>query len=301
MKKKIQNWKVFVRQRFNPAAYLPAIIIFVAAQYSFQAVVMPGSLNASMVQLLLIALATLVFFFLLRLYDDVKDQRFDTHIHPERPLPQKIVHEKELRSAAWLSIAFVFVAFGSLGKEPAFAIVLTILYSLLMFKEFLLGEWLRQRLVLYAVTHTFVIFLLSVCILSAVTKIGFFDFANVIYIYALATWLAFNTFEFARKTFATKEEREGLPSYSKSLGRLGAFALATITSGGAVLLVSLSLQAVRWGVAILSIPLALFLIAGLTYVGSNKAVYAKAYRLVGESFPTLLYLTVVAFGFLYIS
>ncbi|MBI3659654.1 hypothetical protein HY230_04185, partial [Candidatus Acetothermia bacterium] len=93
-----------------------------------------------------------------------------------------------------------------------------LLYSLVMFKEFFIGRWLRRNLFIYALTHTPIMFLIGLYAhavyvvqhqLTIVSSIGF---------YLGVCFLTGLLFEIARKVRAPEDERQGVETYSKYFG-----------------------------------------------------------------------------------
>jgi len=100
---------------------------------------------------------------------------------------------------------------------PALAIWLAaVAYSLLMRYEFLVSDYLKKRLLLYAFTHMLIMPLVIWWIWSAYAY--WFVFAGHLAVLALLSLLGGFSFEIARKIHAPGEERERVDSYSKAMG-----------------------------------------------------------------------------------
>jgi len=95
----------------------------------------------------------------------------------------------------------------------------------MMRMEFFVGDWLRPRLELYAITHTFSATLLGMLIHAVTTGRQIALAEGAFLLFALGNWFVFNVFEFGRKTFAHEAERAGVDSYSARLNPAGAVAL----------------------------------------------------------------------------
>jgi 4-hydroxybenzoate polyprenyltransferase len=97
-------------------------------------------------------------------------------------------------------------------------------WTLLMLKEFFIGEWLARRLLLYAFTH-----MLSMPLAFLwMAQMGAGDRglpADVVWV-ALLGGLIGASLEVGRKLRAPEDERPGVDSYTKVLGTTGAPALA---------------------------------------------------------------------------
>jgi 4-hydroxybenzoate polyprenyltransferase len=185
-------------------------------------------------RLILAGVVLVSFFMRLRIFDDVKDHSTDVASNPGRPLARGLIAPGEARAVAFALLALEGMLSAALGWPALGAWLVAAGFSLLMFEEFFCGPWLRPRLELYAVTHTFVACLMAVMVLAAVSDVAAWRSADLLF--ALASWAVFNVYEFARKSFDVSEERPGVDSYSSRLGVWGASALTVSQAWLAVLL-----------------------------------------------------------------
>ena len=216
----LKGWKALILERFDPRAYLPMILVFGAANclYANGTVDFPWGKFAAVLLLLL------SFFFRLRLFDEIKDYKTDLKINPTRPLPRGVLSVKEVKIALAILIVFELLLSYALGLRVLEVHGVAIVYSLLMFKEFFIGDILRPHLTTYAVTHTFVSGLVGLS--AMVAMLGDREIYPQAIWFLLMNWMFFNLFEFARKTFAVSEERQNVDSYSKIFGLRGALGLS---------------------------------------------------------------------------
>jgi len=217
MAKFIKRWWIFSKERFPLLRHILLIIFYVSANalIAFNS----SSLNAVMTYKgVMCAVAVLFIFFHLRIFDEIKDYKNDLVVHKDRPLARGLITVMEAKQvAACLIVLELFLA--SLINRAAFiAVVCTVLYSLIMYKEFFIGKWLRPRMATYALTHTLVSCWMSVFVYSAVTGLGFWTIPKTYGMFVLVNWMIFNIFEFGRKTFGKDEEKDLVESYSKRLG-----------------------------------------------------------------------------------
>lgn len=220
----MRNWLVLVKERFNPAAYLPMILVFTIANglYLTEALLA----NFPWQRAALVIILMLSFFFRMRCFDEIKDYEVDLKINPSRPLARGVLSVSQVKKGLFFLILFELILAGYLGFWPFIIHSLAVLYSLLMYEEFFIGDWLRPHLTTYAVTHTFVSVLLG---LSAAVAISSYDIRQLDgedAAFFLMNWAFFNLFEFARKTFAPEEERPAVPSYSNIFTPRGAWFLS---------------------------------------------------------------------------
>jgi hypothetical protein len=180
------------------------------------------------------ALATIAFFFRLRVFDEEKDFAQDLQNHPGRVLQTGRVTLTQLRRLAWAGAALEAAWSALRGPEVLLLWGLALAYSLAMRAEFGVGHWLRGRLVLYALSH--------MLIMPLVIAWLFVSYSNLIAgsmhlsLLLLLSLLGGFSFELARKLHAPTAERLGIDSYSKALGYGPALGLtvAVLLASGAV-------------------------------------------------------------------
>ncbi|WBO83292.1 UbiA prenyltransferase family protein [Hymenobacter yonginensis] len=214
-------------------------------------------------------LATISFFFRLRVFDELKDYAADAINHPQRVLQRGLVTLPQLQQLAWLGAAGELVWSARMGRAALGGWALTLGYSVLMRYEFGVSAFLKRRLVLYAFSHMLIMPLVVYWLWQAY-QLFQPDGATPprFWLLAALSLLGGFAFELARKTHAPAAERPGIDSYSRTLGYRGAIAavLLVLLGGTAVQGVLLrQLQAGSW---------ALELLAGL--FGLALLVYGRA-------------------------
>jgi 4-hydroxybenzoate polyprenyltransferase len=219
------KWVTFAKERFKPLEYLPLIVLFVTANYLFAKRV-SGGLELPPIGLLFIGIATFCFFFRMRLFDEIKDYEIDLKINPHRPLARGLISVREVKRTIIGLIILELILISNLGLVPFFLYLFALFYSLLMYEEFFIGDWLRPHLTTYAVSHTIVVAFLSFAIISCVLEFTALNFSWNVFLFCFSHWCIFNLFEFARKTFAANEERPNVPSYSNIFSLKGAYLLS---------------------------------------------------------------------------
>lgn len=266
------KWFTFIRERFNPAAYIPMIFLFTVANGLFFLKLEGASLNWG--RCLLTFILMLSFFFRMRLFDEIKDYEVDLKVNPTRPLARGLLSVKEVRTVLFFLIAFELLLAAFLGSNSFLIHVVAIAYSLLMYEEFFLGDFLRPRLTTYAVSHTFVSVLLGLSCGVAISRTSPAYLPLGVFIFALMNWAFFNLFEFARKTFAKSEERESVPSYSNTFGSGGSWILSISQAILGVLIFSSFYSHV-----LLFLALGIYLLLSLSYVLNPAVKSAKIFRI----------------------
>jgi 4-hydroxybenzoate polyprenyltransferase len=221
----LNSWWIFIQERFSPLAYLPMILLFaiVNAMYAVVYTGTPWLWGKFLVTLLIV----LSFFFRMRLFDEIKDLQTDLNLNPHRPLPRGLLQIKQVKKMIVHLIVFeVIFSFLVLGIYAGLQILFAITYSLLMYREFFIGDFLRPKLTAYAVSHTFVVMLLALFIWVGMLNQWTPVLNSETGIFLIMNWCFFNLFEFARKSFAANEERPLVASYTHNFGIFGAVFLS---------------------------------------------------------------------------
>jgi 4-hydroxybenzoate polyprenyltransferase len=222
-------------------------------------------------------------------------------VHKERPLALGLIGVCEARrsAAALITLELYLVFFIS---RPAFSAALfTVLYSLIMYKEFFIGKWLRPKMTTYALAHTLVACWMSVLVFSAVTGLDFWKIPRTYAMFVLVNWMIFNIFEFGRKTFGKEEERQLVESYSKRLGSIRAalniVIMATVAVYVAYKLGGIFSLSLLYSAAMYLLYVLTLICAGL-YAVHNDAASAKILRGVCSVF-ILFYNVIITLGILW--
>ncbi|MDZ4199725.1 MAG: manganese transporter permease [Kiritimatiellia bacterium] len=227
-----RRWWGFLRERFPPTSSVPMILVFALANAGVALRLSGGS--SSLLRGLGVATISLLFFFRLRCFDEIKDYETDCCHHPMRPLARGLLTRSHVKRMCW-ALAFCELALAGLfGWKALVTHTVTVGYSFLMYREFFIGRWLRPRLTLYAVTHTLVSMLMGWSISATVCDAVYGRFPPGLLRFGLVNWMLFNVFEFARKTFAPGEEIQGSDSYSLRFGPRAALVLCLSQVAAAV-------------------------------------------------------------------
>lgn len=172
--------------------------------------------------------AVFAFLLVLRLMDELKDLEVDRVLLPERPLPSGRVRESDLTGALGVVAALFVGAHAAAGPALGTA-TLTLGYAVLMLHWFFVPERMRPDLPLTLATHTPVIPLLLLHLVTLFANAGGLGPRDVRWPAVLALvgscWAGFFAWEIARKIRAPGEETAYV-TYSRLLGPRGAVMLA---------------------------------------------------------------------------
>lgn len=222
---KISRWYQFTKERFHPSSHITMILLFLIVHLFMAKSIF--NLQISLFKNALLFISITSFYFKLRLYDEIKDYELDVIINPKRPLPRGLLSHRDMYLGMIVCISIELSIFSIQGINGLASILITICYSLIMFKEFFIKNIIRPHLTTYAILHTIVTSLLSFSIFSFFSQKSFLDIINNkdCLFFAIANWMLFNLFEFGRKTFAPSEERKDIDTYSSLFGKEGAVLL----------------------------------------------------------------------------
>ena len=227
----LKNFVAYLRERFPPVNVMLFAILFLTV-YSISRLSPEG--HSLDIGRWVGVLAVISFFFRLRVFDEIKDYELDALNHPQRVLQSGRVTLRQLKAVALVGTAVELVWSVGMGSGVLVAWLTAVGYSLLMRYEFFVGDWLRKRLLIYAISHMLVMPLIIVWVWLAFRD----TFSSSFFLLAALSLLAGFSFEIARKIHAPAAERATVDSYSKTVGYR--FAI------GLVLVLLLAGTAVQW-------------------------------------------------------
>jgi 4-hydroxybenzoate polyprenyltransferase len=285
----------FARERFPLSQYIPMVGVYAFGNAALVSDLAPDA-AFSPVRFALAWPLALLYFFRLRAFDELKDHAFDLQHNPDRPLARGLVTRHDL--GTWIAFAFVAewaLAFALAGPSGLLIHGIAQAYSLLMFREFFIGRWLRPHLTTYAVTHTLSAALLGASVGLLYTE-GPVALDGRALLVLLFNWCLFNLFEFARKTWAPAEERPHVESYSLNFGVPGAVLLSLSQVAGGLALIELHPDAHLggWPVIVHGALAAAVIAASVALVIARSPRAASIFRAVVSAYLVLFYATLAA-------
>jgi len=293
------RWWTFVRERFEPLGHVLMAGAFFAGNAGAARLLLGSDLTVR--PAVCASLGVLLTFLRLRIFDEIKDHLTDREAHPDRPLARGLISPTEGRGVA-AALAVLEAALALCCGLPALVAWAGVLvYSLLMYREFFIADWLRPKMELYAVAHTLVAGWMGIFVATAVSGRHLWELPAGLWGFILVNWAAFNVFEFARKTWGSDEERPGVESYSRRLRPVGAAVLSmsqVVMATGGILIVLWSedmFRAAIWTAAALAVPTA---VGSLVYSLRAGRSTARAFRGVMTLFILGSYLALAAWAFL---
>ena len=171
---------------------------------------------------LLGAVVLLCFFFHLRVFDEHKDFKSDSHHYPDRVLQRGLVSLRQLTLLCVIAIGveLLFSWLWQPESKPAalVSVSIAIVYSLLMLKEFFIGRGLKRHFLAYAVSHMLIMPLLAMIPFSFATGKYAWEAPGWFWWYAFVGFFVTFNWEISRKIRPPSEERPGVDTYSSLFG-----------------------------------------------------------------------------------
>ena len=223
---------IYQAERFPLVRTLPMLAVFSAASVTASAHLGQRPLPA--LQSYAVALVlVLVFFWQLRAADEVKDADLDRRFRPERPVPRGLVSLRLIAGLAVLAALPAAIAAWWLATPLLLLIGLVWGFLALMTVEFFARDRLRASPTLTLVTHMPIMPLIDLALTgcewlpaAALPPAGLWTFL----------WMSFCNgcvVEFGRKTWAPRQERAGVETYSSSWGLGKALGAICVAAAGA--------------------------------------------------------------------
>jgi hypothetical protein len=298
----LTRWFTFLRERHEPVSISLMVAAFFAANGLLAA--HGAGANPSWPRILGGYAVIWLIFLHMRMFDEVKDYAVDREHNPERPLARGLIELGEFGVMTLVVLLSELTIAANLGWGPFVTYIMVLCFTLMMRMEFFVGDWMRPKLELYAVTHTFSATMMGLFIAAAVTGQQPALLPLPVLQFALGNWFVFNVFEFGRKTFGREEERPGVDSYSQRLRPIGAVLLLVVNVAIAYGLLWMAVLGV-FGQTVLPIlapagliALSVGLVGGI-YALKGNATWAKAYR-GAVTFYLLAYHVAIAGGAWYV-
>lgn len=224
------------------------------------------------------AITVLCIFFHLRVFDEHKDYEEDLQHYPDRVLQSGLITLRDLKILGGMAIATELVLSAIWSPAALVSVLTALLFSVLMLKEFFIGDWLKRHFLVYAVSHMLIMPLLAMVVYSFATGKYAWEAPGWYWLYAFVGFFVTFNWEISRKIRAPEDERAGVDTYTKVFGTYGAgYAVLAIRviDTGMVALVGYHLQLSVWFYVVLIALLGVCTIGFLQYRFNTNRKTAK--------------------------
>lgn len=225
-----RSYGAYLQERFPPALNGLAVFLLYSCNLLAAGLLLDSPPPAP-AACLLGFLWTLLVFYHLRVMDDLKDREADAAAYPGRVLSRGLVSYRHLAVTGILAVAAETAIAASLGPKILALHAATLAYSWLMFKEFWIRAWLKDRLVAYGLSHMLILSLVDFTILQMADPDGPVSAGAATFLFASLSFFMTFSMEVARKIRVPERERPEVDTYSRGMGVGGAMAVVHCLQG----------------------------------------------------------------------
>lgn len=215
--------KAYVDERFPLLSHGLLIVSYYSSnQFLAHVLTHPEQPMRYSIHSLMGAICVLCIFFHLRVFDEHKDFEEDSRHYPDRVLQRGVITLGDLKRLGVIAICLELLLGGLRGLPTLVSVLLTLIFSLLMLKEFFIGTWLKRHFLIYATSHMLIMPLLALTVYSFATGYYPWQAPAWFWVYACVGFFVTFNWEVSRKIRAPEQEIEGVDSYTKIFGQYGA-------------------------------------------------------------------------------
>src|SRR3989338_1010858 len=206
----VKKFHSYQRERF-PIAILGLSLIPVALS---SGVIV--SSNPTVVQMMLVVIASLAYLLHIRVIDEYRDYKHDNIHHANRPVQAGIISKGELRYADFVAVATLVVIAIVAGWPALITVAIMLFYSYLAGREFFVGEKIRHQFFIYNGANLVQMLLMQIFVYSVFASS--IPLTILVIIHFLFTTVGTIVFEFVRKLKIPGRDGTGKDTYTWYLG-----------------------------------------------------------------------------------
>ncbi|MBC7384245.1 MAG: UbiA family prenyltransferase [Bacteroidia bacterium] len=212
-----KRFKQYLSERF-PFTHILLIAAFSFSVISYSRICRGANGFVEPKTYLIAVLNAILFFYLVRVFDEFKDKEDDAKYRKELPVPRGLITLRELNLtgfvAAGLQLSFLLFFESSL----LFFYVPVMAYLLLMSKEFFIADWLRKHQFWYVISHMLIIPLVDFITSSFDWYLEEVPAPQGLIFFFIVSFFNGVLLEVGRKIKAPEDEKDGVISYTDLLG-----------------------------------------------------------------------------------
>lgn len=214
----IKRLFIYQNERFPILGHGTLILVFTFSAISYSRICRSATGFIPWEDFFIGVFVTIALFFLLRIFDEFKDQKDDAKYRAYLPVPRGLISLNELKIVGFITFSLQLLLITVFQYQMLGLFVIVILYLLLMGREFFIPEWLRQRQMMYNLSHMFIIPLIDLYASGLDWLLG-----GHLPHWGLAWFFATSytngmVLEFGRKIRSPNNEEEGVRTYTSIYG-----------------------------------------------------------------------------------
>jgi len=209
---------IYQRERFPVVAHGLMITAFTFSAISYSRICRGLEGFISIQNFMIGIFTSFTFFLLLRIFDEFKDKEEDAQFRTYLPVPRGLVTLRELKYLGWVVALLQLTVIAAFQSQMLGLYFIIIAYLLLMSKEFFVADWLKQRQLLYIISHMMIIPLIDLYSSGLDWELSGGSMHLGIAWFMLVSFINGLVLEFGRKIRTKDSEEEGVISYTKLYG-----------------------------------------------------------------------------------
>ncbi len=214
----IKRFYIYQAERFPFVGYLVLIGVFTFSAASYSRICRSEEGFIDWEHYFVGVITTFTLFFLVRIFDEFKDQHEDAQYRQYLPVPRGLISLKELRLVGFTVgvIQVSVILYFQYEMLLLYAIVMG--YLLLMRVEFFVPTWLKAHQLTYVFSHMLIIPLIDVYASGLDWHLAGESAPFGLFFFFVVSFMNGIVLEFGRKIKPPHAEEEGVLSYTKYFG-----------------------------------------------------------------------------------
>ena len=161
---------------------------------------------------------TVTLFFLVRIFDEFKDQEDDRLYRKYLPVPRGVISLRELKYVGITVFVLQVLVNSIFYPQMLLLYAFVIAFLLLMGKEFFVAEWLKKHQFWYVTSHMFIIPFIDIFASGFDWHLAGLEAPQGMIIFFCISYLNGIVLEIGRKIKTPETEEHGVISYTKLIG-----------------------------------------------------------------------------------
>lgn len=209
---------IYQKERFPFIGYIFLVGAFSFSAISFSRMCRGAEGFIDLQPFLVCVFNTVTLFFLVRIFDEFKDQEEDRLYRKYLPVPRGVISLRELKYVGITIFVLQITVNSIFYPQMLLLYAFVILYLLLMGKEFFVADWLKKHQFWYVTSHMFIIPFIDIFASGFDWRLGNFEPPQGMLIFFCISYLNGIVLEIGRKIKTPETEEHGVLSYTKLLG-----------------------------------------------------------------------------------
>lgn len=217
----IKRFLIYQKERFPFIAHGALITAFTFSAVAYSRICRKQTGFIPWGDFLIGIFATITLFFLVRIFDEFKDQEDDKKYRSYLPVPRGLISLQELKVTGWVVGIIQVLGIALLQWKMLYLYTIVLAYLGLMGVEFFVPQWLKQRQILYITSHMVIIPLIDIYASGLDWLLGGGSPHQGLLWFFAVSYANGLVLEFGRKIRTSDTEEEGVVSYTGLYGVKG--------------------------------------------------------------------------------